>query len=274
MELVLPDVCKVIDCLLPVVTSMDARSQTIAAWIKEHRATILQNQRKISDRSDENDLYRLRIFLRELLMRGINAEAGTRIGEALDHFVREKADLTFDNFRQVLERARYRWGSNGGIPVMTEVADYFCKTLNWDWDGYFKQAEAGKLTDFKDDRLLQIKNVKFKVRDLALSNFSTSYAAFDLHVTRVVSRLGLVAYGWELTRDRAIDFGTNPSIDSNYLFFHRLFLRFGNLTNGRFTSVDLDRIFWHLGRSYCGARTECSSCPVKELCLTGRCRTA
>ena len=128
--------------------------------------------------------------------------------------------------------------------------------------------------NFPDDPLLRIKHVKFKVRDLALSNFNPSYAAFDLHVTRVVARIGLLAYGWEVTGDTNLDFGTNPSDNRNYLFLHRLFVRMSELCGGLFTPVDLDRVFWHLGRCTCGATAECARCPIRGICLTGQQKTS
>jgi hypothetical protein len=46
-----------------------------------------------------------------------------------------------------------------------------------------------------------------------------------------------VAYGWELTADPEIDFGTNPSNKENYLFLHRLFRKLASISEGRFTPL-------------------------------------
>ena len=212
-----------------------------------------------------------RIFIRDLLMRNIVGEGGERIHEALCEIVRTKNDLIKSNFESALKLARYRWVKDG-VDVIIAVVTYFRDELRWNWQRYLQEAERAKEWNFPDDPLLKIKNIKFKVRDLALSNFNSNYAAFDLHVTRVVSRIGLVAYGWELTADTKIDFGTNPSNKENYMFLHRLFRRLAVLSKNQFTPVDLDRIFWHLGRCKCGATTECAICPIRDACLTGRSR--
>ncbi len=67
---------------------------------------------------------------------------------------------------------------------------YVTSDLHWDWDSYITQAEKQKENNYQKDPILSIKNISFKLRDLALSNFSPYYAAFDLHVTRVVTRIG------------------------------------------------------------------------------------
>lgn len=141
--------------------------------------------------------------------------------------------------------------------------------MKWNWKLYFDRVERGKEKNFRDDILLKIHNVGPKVRDLALSNFNPNYAAFDLHVVRVIARIGLLAYGWDVTGDRSVEFGTNPSDNDNYLFLHKLFLHMSDLCGGGFTPVDLDRVFWHLGRCKCKAITNCATCPIRVACLTG-----
>jgi hypothetical protein len=131
-------------------------------------------------------------------------------------------------------------------------------------------ASAHTDNNFADDHLLTIKNIGFKVRDLALSCFEPSYAAFDLHVARVPTRIGLLNYGFELLGDPKIEMGNNPTDEKNHLFLHRLFLRLSELTENEISPAELDRIFWHFGRTCCGARPRCGECPVNDECLTGK----
>jgi hypothetical protein len=273
MRIKLPELPETIDKLMLLESSFDSETKSIAQWLEEHRRYVAGNLRLIRRRTDANDLKVMRIFLRELLVRNIVGEGGERVYDALCDVVRSKNDLTRENYKKVLRKARYRWGVADGSPVMTKVVHYFRDELNWNWGDYLGRAEAGKLDNFPDDPLLSIKQIGFKVRDLALSNFNVNYAAFDLHVVRVVSRIGLIAYGWDLTGDQKIEFGSNPSDEKNYLFFHRLFLRLSELCQGRYTPVELDRVFWHLGRCRCRATTECATCPIHDICLTGRRRT-
>jgi len=221
---------------MPLESSFGPRTQSIGKWVDDQRSDICENLALTEDRSDGHDMQVLRIFIRDLLMRNIVGEGGNRIHDALRDIVQTKNDLTNGNFEDALKQSRYRWVKDGSNVIM-EVVDYFRDKLCWNWQEYLQQAEQAKECNFPDDPLLKIKNVKFKVRDLALSNFNSNYAAFDLHVTRVVSRIGLVAYGWELTADPEIDFGTNPSNKENYLFLHRLFRKLASISEGRFTPL-------------------------------------
>lgn len=269
MTLNLPDFSTILERLMPLESTFGPLKQSIGEWVKDQRRDINENRALTEKRSDDHDMQVLRIFIRDLLMRNIVGEGGKKIHDALSEVLQTKNDLTKGNFEDALKQARYRWVTDGSNVIMDVVA-YFRDELCWNWQEYLQQAEGAKESNFPRDPLLKIKNIKFKVRDLALSNFNSNYAAFDLHVTRVVSRIGLVAYGWELTADREIEFGTNPSNKENYLFLHRLFHKLASISEGRFTPVDLDRIFWHLGRCNCGAKTECASCPIRDDCLTGR----
>ncbi len=269
MKITIPDLPQTIELLLDIRSSFDGRTKTIKEWLAEHRNQTKNNLELLNQQSEENDIKILSIFIRDLMVRGILGEAGERFYQAFCEIIHQKSDLTDENYQKVLMLSRYRWGSTKGAAVISAVVNYFGDTLAWNWSGYFNQAEANKDNNFIDDSLLKIKNIGFKVRDLALSNFNPNYAAFDLHVTRVVARIGLLAYGWDITEDKTIEFGTNPSDPDNYLFLHRLFLHLAALCNNQFTPVDLDRIFWHLGRSKCKAKTKCETCPINKNCLTG-----
>jgi len=236
MTLNLPDFSTILERLMPLESSFGPRTQSIGKWVDDQRSDICENLALTEDRSDGHDMQVLRIFIRDLLMRNIVGEGGNRIHDALRDIVQTKNDLTNGNFEDALKQSRYRWVKDGSNVIM-EVVDYFRDKLCWNWQEYLQQAEQAKECNSPDDPLLKIKNVKFKVRDLALSNFNSNYAAFDLHVTRVVSRIGLVAYGWELTADPEIDFGTNPSNKENYLFLHRLFRKLASISEGRFTPL-------------------------------------
>jgi endonuclease III len=136
------------------------------------------------------------------------------------------------------------------------------------------QAENEKESGFRGDPLLRIKHIGYKVRDLALANFNPNYAAFDVHLPRVLARTGLLAYGWKTHLGEDAEFGTDASNEYNYLFLHGLLLHMSALCAGRLSPVDLDRVFWHFGRSVCRAIMECEVCPIRNDCLTGKQRAA
>lgn len=230
------------------------------------------NRNLLANKSSANDIAILTLFLRALLVRAIKGEMGERVYQELRRTIKTKDDLIQKNYRVALENANYRWGVNDGSRVISDVVRCVDAELNWDWKAYIEKAEKEKENNYQEDPILRIKNIKFKLRDLALSDFSPHYAAFDLHVTRVLTRIGWLNYGFPLLSDSDLEMGNNPANDKNYLFLHRLFVLLSSLTEGEYTPVDIDRIFWHLGKSKCGAESKCSECPINKECLTGKYR--
>ena len=187
--------------------------------------------------------------------------------------IKSKADLLDANYREVLKKANYRWGVDDGSKVISDVVHHVQSVLRWKWSAYIDLAENEKEANYQRDPMLRIKNISFKLRDLALSNFSPHYAAFDLHVTRVLTRLGWLNYGFPLLGNTDLEMGNNPGNEKNYLFLHRLFVSLSYMTEGKYTPVDLDRILWLLGKSKCGAKSNCDDCPIVGECPTGKHRT-
>ncbi len=273
MNVAIPDLPETVEKLLPLTSTFDGRTQTIAKWVQEQREDIDRNRALINaPRPDKVEI--LAVFLRDLLSRSMPGERSQQIYAAFKRIIRTEGDLTHETYAAVLKAAGYRWGVPDGSAVMRATVAYFRDDLEWDWACYFNRAEDQKEDGFRDDRLLKIKNVKYKVRDLALANFNPNYPAFDVHLSRVLARTGLLCYGWDMPLGQNAEFGTDPSNKSNYLFLHRLLLHMSALCSGRFSPVDLDRIFWHVGRSVCGAATHCETCPIHNACLTARRRPA
>lgn len=270
MHITIPDLNESLEKLIVVESTFDGTTQPIRQWVLDHRAKITENQRLIENNSPANDIHVLNMFLRDLLVRAIKGEMGSRVYEQLITTIKTKADLTEANYRQVLKNANYRWGVDDGSKVISEVVQYVQSVLQWNWHTYIKRAENEKETNFQSDPILSIKNISFKLRDLALSNFSLYYAAFDLHVTRVLTRLGWLNYGFPFLGNPNLEMGNNPGNDKNYLFLHKLFISLSEITKGEYTPVDFDRILWHFGKSVCGAKSKCYMCPVNVECPTGK----
>jgi endonuclease III len=273
MHITIPDVSETLDRLMTVESTFDGTTQPIWQWVSEHRAKIKENRSLIENKSPANDIPVLNMFLRDLLVRAIKGEMGSRVYEELLAIIKTKADLIKTNYREVLKNANYRWGVDDGSRVISDVVHHVQSVLQWNWRAYIERAENEKETNYQRDPMLGIKNISFKLRDLALSNFSPYYAAFDLHVTRVLTRLGWLNYGFPLLKNTDLEMGNNPGNDKNYLFLHRLFVLLSDMTKGEYTPVDLDRILWHLGKSICGAKSKCGACPITAGCPTGRHRT-
>jgi len=258
---------------MAVESTFDGTTQPIRQWVLEHRTKIKENRGLIENGSSANDILVLNMFLRDLLVRAIKGEMGSRVYEELLAKIKTKADLIETNYREALRNANYRWGVDNGSKVISDVVHHVQSVLQWNWSAYIERAENEKENNYQSDPILGIKNISFKLRDLALSNFSPHYAAFDLHVTRVLTRLGWLNYGFPFLGSTDLEMGNNPGNDKNYLFLHRLFVLLSEMTQGEYTPVDLDRILWHLGKSICGARSRCGACPVAAGCPTGKYRT-
>lgn len=241
MHIKVPDVNESLERLMAVKSTFDGSTQPIRQWVSDHRAKIKENRSLVKNDSGANDILVLNMFLRDLLVRAIKGEMGSRVYEQLTTTIKTKADLTEANYRQALKNANYRWGVDDGAKVISEVVQYVQSVLQWDWRTYIERAENEKETNYQSDPMLRIKNISFKLRDLALSNFSPHYAAFDLHVTRVLTRLGWLNYGFPFLGNTDLEMGNNPGNDKNYLFLHRLFISLSDMTKGEYTPVDFDK---------------------------------
>ena len=270
MLLNVPELPSILPRMMDVESSFMGQKRPIRKWMTDQRQNIQKNLELVRNPSDENDITILLSFLRDLLVRAMRGEAGERTHRELKALIRDKSCLKKGIYVQALNAAHYRWGANAGCDIVSKVVEYFDGQLKWNWREYLDKANTEKQINFPNDHLLTIKNIGPKVRDLALSSFDPSYAAFDLHVSRVPTRIGLLNHGFELLGDPAIEMGNNPSDPKNYLFLHKLFLKLCKMTNNEISPVDLDTIFWHFGRTYCSSKPKCSACPINNECLTGK----
>jgi hypothetical protein len=270
MMLDVPELSSILPRMMDVGSTFMGQKRPIREWVTAQRQDIQKNLVLVRYPSDENDIAILLSFLRDLLVRAMRGEAGELTYQKLKAAIRNKSCLQDQIYVKALEAANYRWGPKAGSELISKVVGYFDGQLKWNWREYLNRASAEKQTNFANDPLLTIKNIGFKVRDLALSSFDPSYAAFDLHVSRVPTRIGLLNYGYELLGDPVIEMGNNPADQKNYLFLHKLFLKLSDMTNNEISPADLDRIFWHFGRTYCSSSPKCSVCPISNECLTGK----
>ena len=119
MKIAIPTLPEVVNKLLPLESAFDGRTQTIGHWVEEQRRDIRTNQSLAQSRSNVNDVKVLAIFLRDLLVRNIIGEGGQRVYVAFGEIIRGKDDLTEENYRRILKKARYRWGVDVGSSVMS-----------------------------------------------------------------------------------------------------------------------------------------------------------
>ncbi|OGW14721.1 MAG: hypothetical protein A2035_02150 [Nitrospirae bacterium GWA2_42_11] len=205
MHIAIPEVNETLSKLMDVECKFDGMTQTISKWVMEHQNETKKNRNLLTARTPENDIKILNIFLRDLLVRAIKGEMGLRVYKELITTIKDKSDLRETNYRMLLKNANYRWGVDDGSRVISAVVSCIKSDLHWDWNSYIEQAEKQKENNYQNDPILHIKNISFKLRDLALSNFSPHYAAFDLHVTRVLTRIGWLNYGFSLVGNNDLE---------------------------------------------------------------------
>ncbi len=269
MQIILPDIKEVISKIIQYdeKSVFDGRKQKIAKWVEEQRTRIYENKKIIKEKTELNDIKILNLVLPCLLAKNISGEAVNKIAKRLNEKVKTKKDLTKKNYLYILNG--YKWGANIGSQVINDVIKWLDGN-NWDWKKYFDLVENNYKDNFQQDELLKIKNIGFKLRDLALSEFNKNYIAFDLHVARVMTRIGLLNYGFDLLVDKNLEMGNNASDNKHYLFLHKLALKLSEFLNNKYSLSDLDRIFWHFGRIVCKSNPKCSKCTINNICLTGR----
>lgn len=277
MNILVPNIKEIISKIIQsdIEPEFDGRKQKIAKWAEEQKMRINGNKKIVKEKTELNDIKILNLFLPCLLARNIRGEAVNKISKRLNEKVKIKADLIKENYLYILNG--YKWGTDIGVSVINKVIKWLDEN-NWDWKTYFELAEKNKDDNFQQDELLKIKNIWFKLRDLALSEFNKNYIAFDLHVARVMTRIGLLNYGFEILGNEIkiknerndIEMGNNTTNDKHYLFLHKLALKLSELLDNKYSLSDLDRIFWHFGRTICSSNPKCGTCPIKDICLTGK----
>ena len=270
MKLELPDIKIIIPRIWKVKSRYDGKELTIQGWVELHRKNIQKNKSLIPKRSEKNDIKILNTLLTALLIRAMRGEAGRKISISLNQSIRSKSDLKYKVYLKLLESAQYRWGAEKGAVIIRDVVKIFEQDYQWNWKDYFDEGEKHAERNFPQDKILQINNIGMKVRDLALSSFSEKYIANDLHVVRVMTRIGLLNYGFDLTADSNLEMGNNPGNEKNYLFLHKLVLKISKKLRNKISPADLDRTFWHFGRTVCSSTPKCNICPIKIHCLSGK----
>jgi len=155
MHIKIPDVNESLERLMTVKSTFDGSTQPIRQWVSEHRAKIEENRSLVEDDSGANNIPVLNMFLRDLLVRAIKGEMGSRVYEQLTTTIKTKADLTEENYRQAMRNANYRWGVEDGAKVISEVVQYVQSVLHWDWLTYIERAENEKETNYQSDPMLR-----------------------------------------------------------------------------------------------------------------------
>jgi len=268
MRLEIPEIKDVLPRVLETESTFDNNTQFIVDWIASHRKNIQKNKLFLQEKTEKNDLKILGMYVKDLLNRNVGGEVGIKAFQELESLVATKKDLCRPVYEQVVKNINYRWGVKTGMQVLEDAVYVIENKLNWDWKSYFRQADDNYKTNFPQDPFLEIKNVGMKVRDLALSNFSEYFVAFDVHVPRVITRIGLLNTGFDLLDDPEIEMGNNAMNPKQYLFLHHLVMKW---SKDIYCSMsDLDRAFWHFGRAQCKARPKCKNCSIYDICLTGK----
>jgi endonuclease III len=263
---IFPDALEVYEILQPLETGLGGHKNSIKSWIEKSKIDIISNRSHINDESEKSKLQIFKILIADFLMRAMKGERGSPIRQALNKRINSFDDLKYENIILILKESQYRWGTERGAATILQVLKIIEEKYNWDWNKYFHLVDCNGFNNFIKDPFLNVSNIAFKVRDLALSNFSDQYAAFDLHVVRITFRLGLNVYGFDFFPNNQIEIGSNPSNTKQYLFLHKLFMKFYENSNYKITPLDMDRTLWHFGRTICKIEPLCHLCPLNNIC--------
>jgi len=141
----------------------------------------------------------------------------------------------------------YRWGSWQATYVIIGARSII-KPENDGFDKYIKTAkEKSEDNNFHDDKLLQLKYVGLKVRDLALTQFLDEYIAIDENVKNVVMKTGLIqCYNQRFSETVPED--PKLSDKKQYLSVWKMLRWICTIIN--VAPRELDRVLWHFGGKY------------------------
>lgn len=237
------------------------------------RCTIDELRKKaVNDCAENRKQDRVTIYNRftSALLEGFRTKGkdyGLRIN-LMNEYIKDFPDVTLGNIQTILNENNYSLKTRGTDVILG--ARNIVEPTSFQWEHYFLEAETNYTNGFlRDNKFLRIKGVGNKVRDFALSEFSTCYCAIDSHLADVIRRTGLLLYGYGQK-----DFGTSPT--ENYSFLQRLIIQFSKDTGWSLESAigyspkEIDAILWFFGneKGICRGNPECFRCPIKELCLT------
>ncbi|MCD6572460.1 MAG: hypothetical protein J7K62_04245 [Thermoplasmata archaeon] len=254
-RLTLPDIKELLPHLMHVESTIEVKNEKITKrikdWLNDYRLDISRNLKKSKDE-------KFFIYVTHLLARTSNEKWFSKISSyfssigSIDSI--NKRNINESKFKEM----GYRF-PNAATSVVFRAKDVFINNYESDWKSYFNKANENYESDFLEDHFLKIKYVKHKVRDLALSIFSENFIAVDSHVIDVLRRTGLICYSYV--------YGLELSTDNvkNYLPIRNLCLKLSE--EARISLGELDRIFWHFGKSICSGKPKCNICPIQETCL-------
>lgn len=272
MKIEIPEITEVLDNIQDVESKAGLEENEAPKSIQSHRKEqkdYINENKELLDKQKDSELTVIKKLIVEFLMRAVKGERGNKLRKAVNKNLQTKEDLNRDTYKKIIAEGSYRFGEKIGVEIFEGVINTIHKHYNSNLKKYFSKAENNYITNFEDDPFLDVKNIGHKVRDLALSNFNENYIANDLHVVRVATRIGLLNYGYRFASDDNLELGNNASNKKQYRFLHKLFLYFSDETKGKYKLVDIDRSFWHLGKTLCNNKPKCKECPINNICLTG-----
>lgn len=256
-----PEFLKVMELLSPLELTWDGISYKIEEWGRKTLKDIELNRK-------QNKINIFNRFTSALLegFRTKGRDYGPRI-ELMNKYIGDFSDVTNQNIQRVLMENNYSLKSRG-LEVVSG-ARKIVESPSFQWERYFCEAEREYEGGYPADNFLKIRGIGKKVRDFALSEFSSFYCAIDRHVSDVIRRTGLLLYGYGQP-----DFGTSPT--ENYDFLQRLIIQFSKESGWSpssqqgYSPKEIDAIFWLFSqeKGICKGKPECFRCPIKNICLT------
>ncbi len=250
----LPNFQKIMDSIQDIESSFDNQTIPIKDRIKKETNDIIKNR-------NLSDIEIFVIFAGNLLMRFTKGDVSPAILETLGMGLSSMDDIKEDKLNQIIPKIRgYRF-KNSAAQILLDAKKIFREYYNSDWNKYFLDAEKNSKNNFLDDPFLKIKNVSYKVRDLALSCFSKHFIAVDMQIAKILKRTGLICYSYKFN----LEVGTDLTNKYEYLNLRKLLYNLSKKST--YSLLEIDRSFWHFGRVVCKSKPKCNLCPI-EGCLS------
>ena len=244
-----------IDTIVQVKTYAFGQYKTIYQWVLNIRKEIIENRKLLYQDNGASKIKVTTIFLRDIIQKGVRGETCLKVQELLDERIKVVDDLNTKNFQHILRNSGYRFPND--FTIWDQMVKCINNEFNWNWKQYIDAAEKEYRSNFKNDPFLKISGIGYNVRNLALSNFSPYFPKIDKHIGEVFQRLDIpkVLIGRDIPKSWYTTERMQP-----------LFVMIADNYHRKYSETDLDRIFWHFGKSICKNPPICGHCPVNEKC--------
>jgi hypothetical protein len=240
---------KFIDTLREQRTVHGEASGSIAFWMKNFNNFVTNNR----SLSNNEQLCR---FIDSITMRAQSGDRYQVLAKLTKSRQKEITRLSKRDFEKEFRLGGKRFPADDSL-VAISVISVLEKHFNGKLMNYVDHAQKHAENGFLDDpHILPISKVGIKTRNLALRDFSGAFLAPDIHIKRIIPRIGLSA----LAPRYGLDLNFVDDVDAVFsIFAHRIAKDGMKISAG-----ELDQALWRFGNAICGKIPKCSQCKLAK----------